>query len=328
MGNELELTLACGDYEILRGLLDGSVKVDGARLKCVTNMDSNSRHTRFLKGGEFDVAELSASSYFMSRDRGLAIDGIPVFPHRRFRHGFVFVNTSKGIKTPKDLIGKRVGVKAYQATAMLWMRGILESEYGVPHREIDWYSDLDEDIPLGTIPGLKLTRLPAGESVERMLVEGRLDALLHTDLFDAFEKKNPAVARLFPDHRAEEIAYYKRTGIYPIMHVVAIRRALVEEHPWLARNLYRAFNEAKARGLSRMLNPRIVPLAWYREAWEEQQELLGEDPWEYGLTAQNTKTLGAMIGYSQKQGLISRAVGLDELFLDIGEGSKRGTFRV
>lgn len=328
MPSNIPITLACGDYDILQPLIDRRVRVDGADLSFVTNLDSFTRHSRFLQGGEFDVAELSGSSYLMAKDRGLAIDAIPVFPHRRFRHGFVFINTAAGIKSPKDLARKRVGVKSFQATAMLWIRGILEHEYGVPHRSMEYFSDLDEDIPFDLPKGLKLTRLPAGKKIEQMVVDGELDAVLHTDMIPAMVAKDKRVARLFPNHLAEEKAYFKRTGIFPIMHVVGIRQSLVERYPWLPVNLYKAFEEAKAEAMQRMLNPRIVPLAWYNEFREEQEELLGPDPWEYGLSDRNKTGLAAMIGYSHEQGLIGRNLPVEELFLSVSEGRKRGSFKV
>lgn len=328
MPKNVHLTLACGDYEILRSLIDGSVRPEGIDLTILTGMDSTTRHWRFLRNSAFDIAELSGSSYLMARDQGMEIDAIPVFPHRRFRHGFIFINTKKGITGPKDLIGKKVGVKSFQATAILWMRGILEHEYGVPHRQIEWFSDLDEDISFEKPDGLRLTRLPDSTSVEAELVEGRLDAVLHTDLIDPIVEQDPRVARLFTNYQAEEVNFFKKTGMFPIMHVVAIRRALVEAYPWLPINLYKAFNEAKAAGMKRMFNPRVVPLAWYTEYWEAERALLGADPWVYGLGQGNRKTLDAMIGYSHEQGLISRRLSIDELFLDVSEGKKRGTFRV
>lgn len=328
MPKNVQITLACGDYEILRPLIDGQVRPDGIDLQFSTNLDSFTRHSRFLQGGEFDVAELSGSSYLMAKDRGQPIDAIPVFPHRRFRHGFVFVNTAAGIRTPKDLAGKRVGVKSFQATAMLWIRGILEHGYGVPHRAMRYFSDLDEDIPFELPEGLRLTRLPAGKKIEQMVVDGELDAVLHTDLIPAMAAKDKRVSRLFADHVSEEKAYFKKTGIFPIMHVVAIRRSLVERHPWLPVNLYKAFEEAKAEAMQRMLNPRIVPLAWYNEFREEQQELLGPDPWEYGLTERNRANMDAMVGYSREQGLIARRLSNDDLFLSMSEGRKRGSFKI
>jgi 4,5-dihydroxyphthalate decarboxylase len=198
----------------------------------------------------------------------------------------------------------------------------------VPHKSLDWYAELDEDIEFVPPPGLKLTRLGHSQSVETMLAEGALDAVLHSDLIEPFLAKDPRVARLFPDHKAEEIAYFRKTGIFPIMHVVAIRAEIVEAHPWIAINLYNALDRAKALAMQRMENPRMVPLAWQREAWEEQLDVLGPDPWENGLTPRNRNTLETLVRYSHEQGLTARLMPLDELFLDVGQGRKRGGYRV
>jgi 4,5-dihydroxyphthalate decarboxylase len=264
----------------------------------------------------------------VARDAGLPITAIPVFLHRRFRHGFVFINTSKGIKSPKDLIGKKIGIKSFLVTAIHWMRGILEHEYGVPHKSIEWVAELDEDVAFTPPPDLKLTQLPHEQSIETMLADGELDAVIHPEFIEPFMNKHPHVGRLFPDYKAEEIAFYRKTGIFPIMHVLGVRQEVVERHPWLPVNLYKAFDAAKSLAMKRMENPRIVPLAWYREEWEEQEDLLGTDPWEYGLTDKNRKVLETLVGYSHEQGLISRRIPLDELFLDVSEGRKRGDFRI
>ncbi len=324
----IELTLACGDYEIHRALKEGAVKPDGIELTVLTDMDSSTRHWRFLRNREFDVAECSCSSYIIARDQGLPFQALPVFPHRRFRHGFVFINTSKGIEKPSDLIGRKIGVKSFQVTAIHWMRGILESEYGVPHKSIQWFAEIDEDVEFTPPPDLKLTRLPPDKSVEAMLVEGEIDAVLHSDLIEPLVQKDRRVARLFRDHKAEEQAYFRKTGIFPIMHVVGIRQDIVEKYPWVPINLYRAFEQSKAIAMKRMENPRIAPLAWYREAWEEQQEILGPDPWENGLTPRNCNTLETLARYSYEQGLTKRHLTLDELFIEVSQGRKRGGFRI
>jgi 4,5-dihydroxyphthalate decarboxylase len=324
MPTTVELTLACGDYEITRPLKDGTVRPDGIDLKVVTAMDSPTRHWRFLRNREFDMAEVSSSSYIASRDNGLPFRAIPVFPHRRFRHGFVFVNTSKGIAKPTDLIGKKVGVKFFLNSAALWLRGILEHDYGVPFRSIDWYTELDEDIAQVALDGVRITQVPKGKTIVEMLTHGELDAVLHPDLIKPLRDKDPRVGRLFPDHKADEAAWFKKTGIFPIMHVLGLRQEIVEKYPWVPVNMYMAFNEAKAVAMRRMENPRIVPLAWYREAWEEQQELMGRDPWEYGLTERNRHNLETLVGYSHEQGLIKRRIPLDELFLSVSQGEGRG----
>jgi 4,5-dihydroxyphthalate decarboxylase len=324
MAKNVQLTLACGDYEITRALQDGTVKPDGIDLAVLTKMDSTTRHWRFLRNQDFDMAEVSCSSYILGHDRGFPFDAIPVFLHRRFRHGFIFINTKKGITKPKDLIGKKVGVKQFQATAVHWLRGLLEHEYGVPHTSIDWYSELDESVEFTPPPGLRITRLPSEKYVETMLAEGELDAVLHPDLIKPLVNKDPRVGRLFPDYKEEEKAFFKRTGIFPIMHVLGIKKDIVERYPWVPINMYHAFNEAKAVAMKRMENPRIVPLAWYREAWEEQEEVLGKDPWEYGLTDRNRKQLELLVKFSHEQGMISRNIPLEDLFLSVSQGRKRG----
>ena len=329
MPKKHSLTLACGDYEIVRPLIDGKAVVDGVDLTILTDMDSATRHWRFLRNGEFDVAEVSSSSYLAARDNDWPFRAIPVFLHRRFRHGFMFINTAKGINKPADLKGRKIGVKTLMTSAVLWMRGILQHEYGVPLSSIEWFAELEDDVEVSLPTDLKLTRLPYEKSVETMLAEGELDAVLHSDLIKPILAKDARVARLFPSYKDEEIAYYKRTGIFPIMHVLGLRQAFVEKHPWVATNLFKALNEAKAIAMRRMQNPRIVPLAWYREAWEEQENILGLDPWEFGLTDKNRNNLETLIGYSHEQGLIKKKPALEQLFLNVSLGCKRGTeFRI
>jgi 4,5-dihydroxyphthalate decarboxylase len=160
-----------------------------------------------------------------------------------------------------------------------------------------------------------------------MLAEGELDALLHPDIIEPIVNKDPRVGRLFENPKAAEIEYYERTGIFPIMHFVGLKREVVERHPWIPRSLAKAFEQAKAIGMRRMRNPRVAPLAWYQEALEEQERLLGPDPWQYGLTPENVKNINTLMGYSHEQGLIRRVIPMDELFIDLSEGTKRGTFR-
>jgi 4,5-dihydroxyphthalate decarboxylase len=324
MPTTVELTLACGDYEIMRPLKEGTVRPDGIDLKVVTHMDSPTRHWRFLRNREFDMAEVSSSSYVAARDNGLPFRAIPVFPHRRFRHGFYYVNTSKGITKPADLKGRRVGVKFFLNSAALWQRGILQHEYGVPFTDMDWFTELDEDVDAPPVKGVRISRVPQGKTIVNMLVDGELDAILHPDLIKPIRERDPRVGRLFPDYKAEEAKWFKKTGIFPIMHVLGFRQEIVEKYPWVPVNMFNAFEEAKAIAMDRMENPRIVPLAWYREAWEEQEEIFGPDPWEYGLTPRNRHNLETLVGYSHEQGLIRRRIPLEELFLSVSQGEGRG----
>jgi 4,5-dihydroxyphthalate decarboxylase len=329
VAKKIPLTLACGDYEIIRALKEGEVEPDGIDLTVLTEMDSTTRHWRFIRNGDFDMAETSASSYVVAKDQGQAVTALPVFLHRRFRHGFVFINTTKGIKKPSDLIGRKVGIKSFLVTAGHWMRGILEHEYGVPHKSVEYFAELDEDIEFTPPADLKITRLPHAKSVETMLAEGELDAVIHSSIIKPFTAKDPRVGRLFPDFKNEEIAYYKKTGIFPIMHVLGLKQEIVDKHPWVPINMFQAFQRAKAIAMARMANPRIVPLAWYREAWEEQEQIMGPDPWEYGLGEKNRHTIETLAGYSHEQGLTRRRLTADDLFVSVFQGRKRGDeFRI
>jgi 4,5-dihydroxyphthalate decarboxylase len=329
VAKKIPLTLACGDYEIVRALKEGQVEPDGIDLTILTDMDSTTRHWRFIRNRDFDMAETSASSYVVAKDQGEAVTALPVFLHRRFRHGFVFINTTKGIKTPKDLIGRKVGIKSFLVTAGHWMRGILEHEYGVPHKSLHYFAELDEDIEFEPPADLKITRLPHDKSVEKMLAEGELDAVIHSSIIKPLAAGDPRVGRLFPDYKTEEIAYFKKTGIFPIMHVLGVKQEIVDKHPWVPINMFHAFQRAKAIAMARMANPRIVPLAWYREAWEEQEQILGPDPWEYGLTERNRHTIETLAGYSHEQGLTKRRHTADDLFVSTFQGRKRGDeFRI
>jgi len=329
VAKRIPLTLACGDYEIIRALKEGEVEPDGIDLTVLIDMDSTTRHWRFIRNRDFDMAETSASSYVVAKDQGAPVSALPVFLHRRFRHGFVFVNTAKGIRTPKDLIGRRVGIKSFLVTAGHWMRGILEHEYGVPHKSLHYFAELDEDIDFEPPADLEITRLPHDKSVETMLAEGELDAVIHSSIIKPIAAGDPRVARLFPDYKREEIAYFRKTGIFPIMHVLGVKEEIVDKHPWVPINMFHAFEKAKAIAMARMANPRIVPLGWYREAWEEQEAILGPDPWEYGLTERNRRTIDTLAGYSHEQGLTRRRHTADDLFVSVFQGRKRGDeFRI
>jgi len=320
----LHLSLACGDYEIVRALMEGTVKPDGIALTMLTQMDSATRHWRMMRNGEFDAAEYSLSSYLMARDRGLPFTAIPVFLHRRFRHGFIFINAKAGIDKPKDLIGKRIGVKTFQTTAIMWLRGMLHNDYGVKQTDVEWFVELEEEIEFTPKKELKFTKLPPGKDVEKMLVAGELDAVLHSDLIDPLLEGDTRIRRLFVNNDEVEKDYFKTTGIFPIMHVMALRKDLVGENPWAPYNLLRAFEASKRAAYARLQNPRIVPLAWYRSYQEQEQAILGSDPWEYGLTERNRKNLATAIKYSHQSGLISREIPVEELFEDCTVGRGRG----
>jgi len=324
MAGKLKLTVACGDYDSVRALKDGTVEADGIDLVMLTGMGSRERHWRMARKLEFDVCEINVGAYFMARLRGDPIHAIPVFLHRRFRHGFVFVNTQAGIAKPKDLVGKRVGGTNFQPAGNIWIRGILEEQYGVPHKEMTWVVERSEDVKFAAPKGLKIEMIPPGKSLDEMLVQGELPAMISPTIPKSVQRGDARVARLFPNYKDVELEYFRQTGIFPIMHVTAIRREIVDAHPWVATNLVKAFEQAKQLAYKRAANPRMVPLAWMRTAWEEERETLGPDPWAYGLGEANRKNLETIQRYTQQQGLIAKTLPLENLFLDTDLGDAAG----
>src|SRR5262249_6222189 len=298
MEEKLKLTVACGDYDLVRAIKEGTVQADGIELLLLTEPGSRERHWRMARKLEFDVCEFNVGAYFMARDRGAPITAIPVFMHRRFRHGFVFVNTEAGIKAPKDLIRKRVGGTNFQPAGNIWIRGILEEHYGVPHKELTWVVDRSEDVEFDPPPGLRIEMIPPHKSLETMLAEGELPAMISPSIPRPLINGDKRVARLFPNYKDVEREYFQQTGIFPIMHVTVIKQEIVHRYPWVPTNLVKALDKSKELAYKRTANPRMVPLAWVRTAWEEEREVLGPDPWEYGLTEVNRKNLETIIRYT------------------------------
>lgn len=313
MSEKLRLTLASGDYDINMGLVEGKVEIAGVDLVALT-MPSPERHWRLIRHQEFDICEFSMASYMLLRDRGeLPYVAIPAFPHRRFRHSYLFVNAEAGIKEPRDLQGKAVGLRTWQTTAGFWMRGILEDHYGLDPKTVDWVSQDEEDIPINLPEGLRLRRVPEGDDVDRMLLAGELSGLIYPEIPPSWRNGDPRIERLFPDAKAEEQAFYKRTGIFPIMHTVIIRQDLLKQYPWLSMNVLQAFRRSKDLAFERMEDPRRVSLAWFRESLEEQRRTLGRDPWVYELEG-NLPDLNAICSYAYRQGFTRKQFTPEELF--------------
>jgi 4,5-dihydroxyphthalate decarboxylase len=324
MAERLRLTVACGDYEIVRALKEGAVKADGLDLVMLTGMGPRERHWRMARHSEFDICEANVGAYFMERDHGIALTAIPVFLHRRFRHGFLFVNAAAGIREPRDLIGKKVGGTNFQPASNIWMRGILEEEYGLPHRQVTWMVERSEDVAFTLPKDLRIEMIPPGKQLDVMLAEGEIPAMLSPELPPLFLKGDKRIVRLFPNYKDVELAYFRCTGIFPIMHVTTIRQEIVDKYPWVPTNLVKAFEAAKNLAYRRIANPRMVPIAWVRTALEEQEEVLGPDPWAYGLTPANRKNLETVLRYTHQQGMISRTLPLDALFADTDLGDAGG----
>jgi 4,5-dihydroxyphthalate decarboxylase len=322
---KLKLAIACGDYDIVRAFKEGAVEAGGIEPIFLTEVGSRERHWRMARKNEFDVSEVNVGAYFMSRDQDEPLAAIPVFLHRRFRHGFVFVNADAGIREPKDLVGKTIGGTNFQPAANIWMRGILEEHYGVPHRQNTWLVDRTEDVDFERPADLRIEMKSGDKSLADMLADGDISAMISPTLPRPFVQGDKRIQRLFPNYKDVELDYFRQTGIFPIMHVTVIRREIVDQYPWVATNLAKAFEASKQLAYKRVANPRMVPLAWVRTAVEEQQDVLGRDPWAYGLTPANRKNLETVRRYCFQQGLIKRERPLDELFEDTDLGDSTGS---
>jgi 4,5-dihydroxyphthalate decarboxylase len=316
----LPLTIALEHYDRHVPFFEGTVAPEGVDLT-VLNVGQSApgrhglrRHERML-AGEFDVGELSCSSYLMARDRGLPYVAIPVFPRRLFSQSRIYVNADAGITSPADLAGRRVGLGSFQTTLSVLAKGDLAHEYGVPWKEITWVTSTDEAVPVEAPPGVRLERLPEGQSLGAVLLSGGVDAVALPHPPRAILEAGPRVRHLFADPRAEEQAYFQRNGWWPIMHVVAFKEALVREHPWLPGAFLTAFEQAKARCYDYYDDPNWSVLAWGRQAYEDQQRALAPDPWPYGL-ARNRANLERFIGYSHEQGLIREPMTPESLFVE------------
>jgi len=321
----LPLTLACGPYDRTRALADGRVPVEGTDLRYIA-LDPEEIFFRMLGHGEFDVSELSLSSYLLTHLAGGPTGGtaspliaIPVFPSRSFRHSGVYVRDGSDVTRPEDLAGRTVGVAEYQLTANVWIRGILEEYHGVPARSVRYRTGglnqpgRQEKIPLDLPPDIDIAPIPPGQTLADLLAHGEIDAIYSPRAPAAPE--GARLRRLFTDSRRAEQDYYRASGVFPVMHVVVLRRRLYEANRWLAQSLMKAFEKAKGLAYADLQRTAAlaVTLPWVREEYEASVELLGPDYWSYGLVP-NQAVLETFIRYADEQGMITRRPDPAELF--------------
>ncbi|MBC2769011.1 ABC transporter substrate-binding protein [Pusillimonas minor] len=316
----LQLSIAMGDYDRTRALLDGNVLVDGVDPVYMT-LSPEEIFFRAFRNTEFDIAEMSFSSYLVKASQGQnAYVAIPVFLSRAFRHTSIYVRTDR-IKRPEDLRGRRIGLPEYQLTANVWARAILEDDYGVTPSSVTWVRGgiaepgRPEKIKLQLPNDIKLENAPEGETISEMISRGDIDGFIGPRPPAGSAATNPNVGWLFPDPTATAKDYFKRTGIYPIMHVVGIRKTLLEQHPWLANAVYKAFEQAKRFALEKLADTSAtkVTLPFVEEQLKAAKALMGEDYWSYGVD-RNRKTLEAFVHHHHKQGLSARLMSVDEIF--------------
>ena len=318
--SNLRMTLALDHYDRHIPFMDGTVRPTGIDLQVLTIGQDQARggglrHERMLLHREFDACELSLGSYIAAKARGVELTAIPVFPRRLFSQSQMYVNTDAGIREPKDLIGKRVALRLYQTTLSIPAKGDLSWEYGVPLDGPTWVTTTDEPIKFDAPAGVKIERLDPGRKLGDALEAGEVSAFLAPRPPQPYLAGSPSVRRLFEDPKAEEVRYYQANGFYPIMHVIAIKQEIAERDPWVTTSLLSAFEEAKRVWTAYMDDPNWGRLAWGRHHLEEEREVLGDDPWPYGVTANRTN-LERFIKYEQEQGLISEPLAVEDLLFE------------
>jgi 4,5-dihydroxyphthalate decarboxylase len=326
----LPLTLACGPYDRMEALWQGIVRAEGIALRYLAIQSPPEIFARMIKTRSFDVAEMSLAHYSIMRTRGeFPFVAIPVFPSRVFRHGYIFINKNAGIKGPADLRGRRIGVQEYRQTAGVWVRSILRHDHGVDLDSIAWVEggvneprQADHEMDLRPVGELKLEMIGPERTLNDMLEAGEIDAYFGARRPAAFDKGRNVV-RLFPDYRAREKDFYRRTGFHPIMHTLVIREELYRENPWVPESLFKACQEAKAWALRQMRfsGAQRGMLPWLYDEIAEMDELMGPDPWPYGLRA-NRKLLQTFQSYLVEQHFIAAARPVEELFTPIVEWSE------
>ena len=319
MGN-IHLTLACEDYDRTRPLKDGRIKPEGIELNYLV-LSVEEIFWRMMKYEEFDASELSMGAFLTAAAQGRRpFIAIPVFPSRTFRHRCIFINTTSGIERPEDLRGKRMGVPEYSMTAAVWLRGLFQHEYGVPPEEIDWVQAGEEHpgrkdrVDFEMPAGLRMESRP-DSTLNAMIESGEIDAMMSPRMPTCFLNGSRRVGRLFPNYKQAEMEYFRKTGIFPIMHVMVIRRAIYDAHPWVAQSLYKGFCAAKDLCMKELHDTNVlrVSLPWTSAEYEETRALMTADYWPYGI-APNRANLETLHSYLYEQGLIKQRLNLDELF--------------
>lgn len=319
--SDLRLSVAVGDYDRTRPLFDGDVRIDGVD-PVFMKLEPEEIFFRAFRHAEFDVCELSLSSFTVKTARGdNAYVGIPVYPSRAFRHTAIVVRTDRGITQPEHLRGRRIGTPEYQLTACVWARALLEEEYGVRCADITWVrGGLEqpgriEKIPLSLPADVRLEDAPAGTTLSAMLEAGEIDGIIAPRAPAAFDRGDPRVGWLFPEPDVTAADYFRRTRIFPIMHVLGLRRTIADAHPWLPGALLKAFEQSKQRALARLTDVAAtkVTMPFVEEGLRKVRALMGHDFWSYGVDA-NRHVLDTFLRHHHAQGLSPRPVAVEELF--------------
>jgi 4,5-dihydroxyphthalate decarboxylase len=316
----IQLSMAISNYDHVSDLINGRVRPEGIDLIAM-ELPIEEIFFRMLSYVEWDVSEFSMAKYVSMVSRGAApFQALPVFPSRVFRQSAFYIATGAAIKGPEDLAGRRVGVPEWAQTAGIYARAFLQHQCGVRLADINWVqagvnqAGRTEKVALSLPEGVKIEQV-CDRSLNEMVLAGNLDAVISAREPAGFIARDPRIARLWPDYRSVEETYYRNTGVFPIMHAIVVRNSTLSRHPWIAMNLYRAFDEAKNHSLKRLssiVNSRVA-IPWSHEAYDRARDVMGDSFWPYGIDP-NRRTLEAFLQYSFEQGVTGRAVQVEELF--------------
>jgi len=319
--SKLQLSIAVGNYDRMRPLVDGEVQIDGVDPVFMLQ-EPEEIFFRAFRHADYDICELSLSSYSVKTAAGISpYIAVPVFPSRAFRHTSIYVRSDAGINSPQDLKGKRIGVPEYQLTANVWARLILEEDFGVKPSDVTWvrggYEDPTrvEKITLKLPSDVRLENAPEGKTISGMLAAGEIDAVIGPRAPSCFDRGHPQVRYLFDDPQATAEEWYRRTSVFPIMHTLGIRRELTEQHPWLPGAVMKAFEKSKAVALARLgdTSATKVTLPFVEDHLRAARRLMGDDFWSYGF-AGNEQGLNRFLAQHHAEGLSSRLLEAKELF--------------
>jgi 4,5-dihydroxyphthalate decarboxylase len=307
------LVLGVADHDLNQALITGAVESPDFELDVQSSAEDGERHRRMLHEHAYDACEFALGTYLMLRADGGPLHGIPAFPNRKFRHSYIFVNRRAGIREPRDLVGKRVGLRGWQTTASLWARGVLSRYYGLDLTRVRWVAP-PELMSVQVPAGITLEEVPKTVDWDALLVAGEVDAVIFPDVLPSVQRGDPAVGRLFEDYRAEEQAFYRRTRIFPISHLVVLRDETLRAHPEAPLSLLQAFRQSRDAAFHRIEEQQILALSWAGAALAEQRALMGPNYWPYNV-ADNRHVLEMVISFAHEQQMIPRPLAVDDLFI-------------
>lgn len=311
---KLKLTLAVDRYDFLQPFQEGKVEAEGLDIEWIT-LDSKKRHDRMYHDRAFDACEFSMAGYLVARSRNIDwLQAIPFFPRRMFGHKYCFVRAKSEFRKPSDLKGRRIGIRTYENTLAVMVKGMFAHDYGLPLEEVTWVCVNNELVGTKPPPTIRIEQLKEGRKLEDLLAAGEIDATVEPALPQSWLAGKVAAARLFPDFQKEEQEYFRRTRIFPIMHPIVFKKEFLDRAPWVANSLFDALSKSQRLYAQFMQQPHRLSFVWAASYLEQERSLFGGNPFPQGLRA-NRHDLQTMIGFAQEQGLLARPLTVDELFI-------------